>query len=559
MDMIDDQLRPVQHQEAKLSEHEARMVYTQLETVCWAPWLQYQEDELVGQAVLFPDGQLVEKDEAGNLMGSLSTNRINWGGSLDELPTWDQIAGAREDFSDTYVADGNTISLMSMNVDSAKRGEHLPQKLIQRVQKLAQKEDIKHIIGDFRPNGFGAYKRETGNVDFAAYCQQTRDDGMLVDGWLRAVSRMGGEFLRPDNKSMMVEVPMDQFNEYRESYTPEKWWRITEPKTIELLEQQHEPLEQIDQIDEVWECEETGTWYVDTQNQKAVYIESNIWGELPISSEGRPEKHPARYNLSAEELEQGQADLVSEVEAKFGKAEGVYTVWLKPWGKYTNIIRTFEAQQFPEVPKLVTDEVENDSQFLAIIDTRGGAGKVIHGTRISGARNQRSDEHPVSPEAPEELTGIIMVDEIIMSQQGLTAQEFYDYYRSKHYDMPRCVGVETNFRVGGYTEQVEDYNGLSIAQVGYLAIFKLLEDQGLEPGNGGVFANINIGSIRSFSMIGLQYEALAGREDLRTPTVDSNGNPTFDPKYRPVLVPSTANNIEIFKQLYELGAQQLYL
>jgi hypothetical protein len=150
-----------------------------------------------------------------------------------------------------------------------------------------------------------------------------------------------------------------------------------------------------------------------------------------------------------------------------------------------------------------------------------------------------------------------MVDEIIDSGQNFTAKDFYTYYPKHGVDLAHCMGVETNFVIGEYPEK---YNGLSSAQVGYLALFKLLEDKGMTAADGGVFANINIDSINSFARLGLEYSPFVGRTDLKTPTVNDQGEPDFDPKYQPVFVPADEHNSAIFAELHLIaGAPQLYL
>ena len=86
-----------------------------------------------------------------------------------------------------------------------------------------------------------------------------RQDGEPLDPWLRSAYRQGMKPLRIEMRSMVVEVPISTFEEYRETYHPQKWKEVEQGK---------------------WECGETGSWFI--REDHAVYIEPNIWGELPI-------------------------------------------------------------------------------------------------------------------------------------------------------------------------------------------------------------------------------------------------------------------------------------
>lgn len=113
-----------------------------------------------------------------------------------------------------------------------------------------------------------------------------------------------------------------------------------------------------------------------------------------IKAERLIEESKPRYDLSEEEMKLLENDLIEDVEknvkkgqgflGRFRRAtEGVYATWLNPDNKYANILRTREAEYFPEVKEL-TPEVEEDTLFLALVDTREGSKRVVHATTLSG-------------------------------------------------------------------------------------------------------------------------------------------------------------------------------
>lgn len=204
------------------------------------------------------------KNIAGDYLASLSMNQIDWDGDIDHLPSWDDVAGDPTDYSQTYNPHGNTLALMSMNVEPAHHGLQLPSKMIDATMIIAQDLGVSHLLGSFRPSGYGQAKKEHGyNLDFTDYTMNMRQPGSdkPIDPWLRSLWWKGMEMLKVDNHAMTVHVAMDHFYHYQQTYKPESWQMI-EPR--------------------VWECGEVGKWNVDLFNGVATYQESNVWGALPI-------------------------------------------------------------------------------------------------------------------------------------------------------------------------------------------------------------------------------------------------------------------------------------
>lgn len=241
---------------------DAQLIFNDLESRNWAPWLSTPEHVLADYAQVFPEGQLIIKDNDGIPIATLTTNRINWDGDPESLTTWDDIAGGSVEignYRNTYTPDGNTLVLMSMNVHPDHQGNGYAKTLVEQIQATAKKLGVNHVISPFRPTNYGDYKRQYGDPGFDAYCGMTREDGFPVDGWLRNLARNGMQPLKIAEKSMKVIVPTSQFEEYKINYNPQSWKQIG---------------------DDMWECGEVGTWQV--SNGNAVYTENNIWGEIPF-------------------------------------------------------------------------------------------------------------------------------------------------------------------------------------------------------------------------------------------------------------------------------------
>ncbi len=540
---------------------EINMIYEQLEKPNWAPWLQFGAKTLAKQSEVFPEGQISILDEKGVPRIALSANRIEWDGLTGSLPTWDDIAGESCSYEDTYKKTGNTFALMSMAVRREEKGAGLSNQIIEMVQEYAEREDIQHIIGDFRPSNFADYKRQTGQFNFEDYIALTREDGLPADGWLRTVTRKGMKVLRPDARAMVIMSSLDDLGKFSREYKPEQWWQVKDPAQLSYLLEWHQPLIDIENVDEVWECGETGTWYIDSANGRAVYIESNVWGELPTHDDENADyiaddKHESeeifspRYDLTNEEVQALEKDLVETVKASKPQ-QGIYGVWISTKHTYSNLIRTLEAgtPEFEGIEKIVTPSAEARTKFFALIDTRQGHDRVIHATRISGSVFEES----FSIDDLEEGTGFIAINELVASGQNFSAQEFIDYYESIGVNLDSCIGVETNFTVGERSETGID--GIRVSDLGYISLFNQIEKKGLTVGGAGVFAFINDKTERSLAAIGITFEALAGRDDLLTPDIDGG----LTDKFKPVIIPTSADNVHIFKSLQPFAAEEIEL
>jgi ribosomal protein S18 acetylase RimI-like enzyme len=238
-----------------------------LEELCWAPWLRKPADNIGTIASLFPETQLVAKNHNNVIVAAITANRINWDGNPQSLQTWDSVAGGSENASDyiaTHVLDGNTICITSSAVDPSVQRKGLAKRLIMEMKDVGKELGVDHLIGPFRPSEYGNYKIAQGpnsNVSFAEYCELKQEDGQSLDPWLRSAAKLGMKPMRVEEASMVVEVSMNKFEEYRKSYNSNKW---------------------VDFGNGRWECGDTGSWYLNLEQEKATYIEPNLWGEIPL-------------------------------------------------------------------------------------------------------------------------------------------------------------------------------------------------------------------------------------------------------------------------------------
>ncbi|CAN5179858.1 hypothetical protein BH11PAT1_BH11PAT1_5470 [soil metagenome] len=268
---------------------DAQIIHDELEVKNWKWPLATPVETLQTIASTFPEGQLVVRERKGNPIASLITNRVNWNGNLDTLPTWDEVVGILEegnsvyggDCTETYKQEGNTLVLLSMNGNPDIKG--LARNLLEHIKGVANTIGVEHLIGPFRPSGYGefkmnilksmmetpdsfdldAYKKAT---DFETYCKMTiLKDGQVLpqDAWLRSVTHNGMIPLKAQKDAMKIVVSPDEFIQGKnESESKGNKWIEISPG--------------------IWEFGEVGRFY--KYNEYAEYKEDNYWGKLPISS-----------------------------------------------------------------------------------------------------------------------------------------------------------------------------------------------------------------------------------------------------------------------------------
>lgn len=212
-----------------------------------------------------------------------------------------------------------------------------------------------------------------------------------------------------------------------------------------------------------------------------------------------------RYDLSPEVLDAIQVNLVEDARTNFG--EGITAAWISPTHTYANFLRTNEALKFPEVANL-DEEYDNAQLFLALIDTRGEPGQVVHAATLMSLREgvQETDEK----------TGFYTIDSLI-ERGNFSVKDFLDFYAQRNIDVDKSVSAETNFKIH---TKVEPFHGMGTADMVYMMMVNKLLENGATLGRTVVFATANNKQSRSLSRSGLDVDPLLGRTDLSTEEAD---------------------------------------
>lgn len=242
----------------------------------------------------------------------------------------------------------------------------------------------------------------------------------------------------------------------------------------------------------------------------------------------------SHYDLSSEEVKALEGELVDHVREHISD-EGVAAVLIPGNHVYADTVRNYEAEYFPEVKDL-PEGIEEDTLFIAFVDTRPGIDRVVHATTITGYQED-TQKALEQNDTDSTSTNFVVVNDLI-EMGNFTAEEFREYYTSRGVKLEECIAVETNFRVG---ERVEDFNGISTVDLAYLTTFGLAIRNNPELGEAGVFANINRASLASFSRVGLKYELLMGRDDMVT-SESLEGK-----EYLPIFIPYSEDTQHLFQ------------
>jgi hypothetical protein len=241
-----------------------------------------------------------------------------------------------------------------------------------------------------------------------------------------------------------------------------------------------------------------------------------------------------RQDLGPEEFRAVEAALVRDIDSHFA-VPGLYVARISAHHAYANLIRTLEhVGDFEEVAELMAP-YEPNFVFLAVVDTRPSARRIVHAFRIGLPEFGATHAH--------DLTGMALLDDMIQSDQGLTLEGVRTHYESRDVNLAQAMSVETNFRVGEKVPSPID--GIRISDFGYLSVFYLLQEREAPV----IFAHQNQVALVSLGQLGLEYDPIAGVDSLRTPSLDDDGNWYFDDRYTPLAIPASAHNVQVFKEL----------
>jgi hypothetical protein len=190
-------------------------------------------------------------------------------------------------------------------------------------------------------------------------------------------------------------------------------------------------------------------------------------------------------------------------------AAGPTAVLIPATHPFAQRLLPLEEAVFPEAPLLFGEtDLESLFHFLLVVVDR----RVCHVMRVSG---------PGTLSGRVESLPFFVSDLLAAGQIG--RPEIDAYYSLVGARLERMISVDTNFKLGPRVPAIRS------ADLAYLTLCRL----GAMTGTDAILAHLNEAAMASLGRAGFSFHPLAGRADLRTPTVAAGGAVGFDPAYTP--------------------------
>jgi len=154
----------------------------------------------------FSDFQLalVDGDE---LVAELHSVPTAWDGSDEDLPSgWD--AAFLRAFEDGRPADVLCALAISVSPEHQSRG--VAARMLNEMRAAAARDGLRELIAPVRPTSKSRYPL----IPIEEYMSWRRDDGSHFDPWIRVHERIGGEILAAAPRSMEMEAPVQDWEEW---------------------------------------------------------------------------------------------------------------------------------------------------------------------------------------------------------------------------------------------------------------------------------------------------------------------------------------------------------
>jgi hypothetical protein len=184
----------------------------------WPEYNLHANDSSTYFSTLFPlhsHLQILLFDQASEqIVARGRTIPFRWDGSLDDLPTGIDAVGLRA------VGDSRSptaLCALAGEVVLDRQGEGLSPLVIQAMAEAARQAGLAPLLAPVRPSWKDRYPLTP--IDRYAYWK--RDDGLPFDPWLRVHARLGATIVRPEPKSMRIDAPVDEWEQWTGMKFPE--------------------------------------------------------------------------------------------------------------------------------------------------------------------------------------------------------------------------------------------------------------------------------------------------------------------------------------------------
>ena len=131
-----------------------------------------------------------------------------WSGDIKDLPTFDQSVRCGLEIQ-SLKKSFNSLNGYAICVSPDQRGKGLAKKVISEMKSMAKKEKCSHLLIPARPSRKHMYPLQS----CLEYSKWRRNDGKLVDDWLRIHENLGAKYLLAMEDCDVYAGPLDEWSE----------------------------------------------------------------------------------------------------------------------------------------------------------------------------------------------------------------------------------------------------------------------------------------------------------------------------------------------------------
>jgi GNAT superfamily N-acetyltransferase len=158
------------------------------------PWWGALEAEL-------PAYQFALHDEAGDaVLAEAHTGPLRWSGADAELPDGIDAALRASVAGHRAGEAADTLCAFAAEVDPRARARGLAAEVLEGMREIAARQGLRRLIAPVRPS----WKERYPLVPIERYVTWRRDDGQLLDPWMRLHERVGARIATPLPRSLRI-------------------------------------------------------------------------------------------------------------------------------------------------------------------------------------------------------------------------------------------------------------------------------------------------------------------------------------------------------------------
>jgi GNAT superfamily N-acetyltransferase len=153
-------------------------------------------------------------ERTGKAVARGRTIPFRWDGTLDDLPAGIDAVGIR---AVTDPASPSALSALAAEVDPDYQGSGLSTLLLASMRAVGRLNGLAPLLAPVRPR----WKDRYPLTPIERFSEWRRDDGFLLDPWLRTHERLGAKILRCEPRSLEITAPVVDWERWIDLSLPE--------------------------------------------------------------------------------------------------------------------------------------------------------------------------------------------------------------------------------------------------------------------------------------------------------------------------------------------------